>query len=619
MCGFAGIINLDGLERNKTLENRMNKALLRLHLRGPNQKGYWIDDHSYIVHSRLSIIDLSDAGKQPMERYGKVLVYNGEIYNYRELRDKLISFGYKFNSNSDTEVLIAGWNHWGEDVLKYINGMYSFIIWDYKNRRLFLARDPYGKKPLIYSIKNNSIAFASDLKSLEEIVDCGEINPIAVESLFKLRFIYDPLTIYKDAHKLKPGHIMHFNKDGHNIKQWYKLPISKNIIDSEKIIYQNITELFDNAVKRRLISDVPLGVLLSGGLDSSLIIASLAEQNRSLPCFTMGFKGASEYYEERPEASKLANYFGFKHHSIEISAKKTLSKIPEIFEASDEPFADTSALPLYMLLDEVSDEITVAISGDGGDEIFGGYRKYIGEKWNSLGLFIPKGIRKYISNFLPETKDSTYGEIARRIRKYLMNVSIEGSERQAGWLEQTTEETIKLLLGNNFYKTKNLLNEYRKGISDPINSMLAADLGLSLPGDMLVKLDRMSMANSLEVRSPFLDKELVEYAFLIPGNKKVGFLKGKKILRKVFKKRIPEWSMKLPKKGFEIPIENWLKTDLKSMLEDASASKNLKKLGINDLVISTWKEEFFCGKRDNSWQLWTLIAFKQWASSKGLL
>ena len=301
--------------------------------------------------------------------------------------------------------------------------MFAFAIWDKQNKNLVLIRDPYGKKPLLYLIKNRNIFFASDLNSLEKIVDCGEINPLAVESLFKLRFIHDPLTIYKNVFKLSAGSILKFTKQEVSIKKWYNLHNSSLASQSKIRFKNNIIELFDKAVKRRLVSDVDVGVFLSGGLDSSLIVSSLAEQGYSLPCFTMGFENSSDYYEERPQASRLAKYFGMKSYTFEINEKMTIKKLPEIFNASDEPFADTSAIPFYMLANQVSSKLKVVLSGDGGDEVFAGYRKHLGEKWSKLPHLMPKYVRDLIVNSLIENKNTFYGETSRRIRRLLMNSS----------------------------------------------------------------------------------------------------------------------------------------------------------------------------------------------------
>ena len=618
MCGFTGIINFNGLNRTAELDKKMMAALKRLYPRGPDQQDIWTDLKSYFVHSRLSIIDTSLAGRQPMYKYNKVISYNGEIYNFKEIKSKLIKLGYKFSSESDCEVLLAGWDKWGIKVLDFISGMFAFSIWDQKKEKLYLVRDPFGKKPLYYSYKSGLISFSSDLKSLEKVVDCGQINIDAVHSLFSFRFIHDPISIYEKVNKVPAGHFLEVNKDNIILSRWYNLSNkASNVFDKEEVS-NDLISIFDKSVNRRLVSDVPIGLLLSGGIDSSLILSSLAEMGKNIPCFTMGFENSSKYYEERPYAKKLANHFGMEHFDIEMNPQNILNIIPEVFEASDEPFADSSSLPFYALSKEVSQKVTVALSGDGGDEVFGGYRKYVGENWTNIGLMIPNILRKILINHLIENKDTSYGEFSRRLKRYLLNTTKDPIERHINWLKQINEKDISSIIGNS-RDYKNMFIEARAGFSDKINSILVGDMKISLSGDMLVKLDRMSMANSLEIRSPFLDKELVEYAFTIPGKYKVGKFKGKKILRNVFSKRLPKWSMNLPKKGFEVPLANWFKEDLRSMVEHVSMKKNLDKIGIeNHALINSWKDDLFFNNKDTSWKLWTLISYYHWCENRGI-
>ncbi len=619
MCGFTGIINFNGLNRTAELDKKMMAALKRLYPRGPDQQDIWTDLKSYFVHSRLSIIDTSLAGRQPMYKYNKVISYNGEIYNFKEIKSKLIKLGYKFSSESDCEVLLAGWDKWGIKVLDFISGMFAFSIWDLKKEKLYLVRDPFGKKPLYYSYKSGLISFSSDLKSLEKVVDCGQINIDAVHSLFSFRFIHDPISIYEKVNKVPAGHFLEVNKDNIILSRWYNLSNkASNVFDKEEVS-NDLISIFDKSVNRRLVSDVPIGLLLSGGIDSSLILSSLAEMGKNIPCFTMGFENSSKYYEERPYAKKLANHFGMEHFDIEMNPQNILNIIPEVFEASDEPFADSSSLPFYALSKEVSQKVTVALSGDGGDEVFGGYRKYVGENWTNIGLMIPIILRKILINHLIENKDTSYGEFSRRLKRYLLNTTKDPIERHINWLKQINEKDISSIIGNS-RDYKNMFIEARAGFSDKINSILVGDMKISLSGDMLVKLDRMSMANSLEIRSPFLDKELVEYAFTIPGKYKVGKFKGKKILRNVFSKRLPKWSMNLPKKGFEVPLANWFKEDLRSMVEHVSMKKNLDKIGIqNHTLINSWKDDLFFNNKDTSWKLWTLISYFYWCENRGII
>ena len=589
MCGFAGIINFDGIQIDDKFHKIMKDALNSLYPRGPNQQGKWSDDYSYLVHSRLSILDLSKAGVQPMYKYNKIIVYNGEIYNFKEIKTILEKDGYKFESNNDCEVLLAAWDRWGAKSLDKIKGMFSFVICDQKYKKVFLVRDPFGKKPLVYSINNKFIAFASDLKALEKIINTGGIDPLAVKSLFKLRFISEPLTIYKNAKKVPSGSILEFDSKSSRVYRWYSIPKNEELYNDKNFIEKKLIELFDASVERRLISDVPVGVFLSGGLDSSLIVAALANLNTTLPCFTMGFKGASSYYEERPSANKIANYFGMKHYNFEISKKDVLKGLPNFFEACDEPFADSSAVPFYFLSKLVRQNVTVALSGDGGDEVFGGYRKYLGERWSKFGNKIPRTLRNIIANNLIEDKDTKMGELSRKIRRFLLTLSSIPAERQSLWLEQINENDMNKLFGDSGVKTFEILNEYRNGINDSVNSMLAGDIGLSLPGDMLVKVD------------------------------KVGLFKGKKKLRETFSKRLPNWLLNSPKKGFEMPIANWLTEDLRSLVDKTCDSRNLERMGIIDKrIVENWKTSLFSGKKDTSWQLWTLLVYDQWAKAKGI-
>ena len=310
MCGFTGIINFNGLNRTAELDKKMMAALKRLHPRGPDQQDIWTDLKSYFVHSRLSIIDTSQAGKQPMYKYNKVIAYNGEIYNFKEIKSKLIKLGYKFTSESDCEVLLAGWDKWGIKVLEFINGMFAFSIWDLKKEKLYLVRDPFGKKPLYYSYNSGLISFSSDLKSLEKVVDCGQINIDAVDSLFSFRFIHDPMSIYEKVYKVPAGHFLEVNKDNINLSRWYNISNKISNVFDEKEVSNDLISIFDKSVNRRLVSDVPIGLLLSGGIDSSLILSSLAEIGKNIPCFTMGFENSSKYYAKfrrhRSKNSRLA-------------------------------------------------------------------------------------------------------------------------------------------------------------------------------------------------------------------------------------------------------------------------------------------------------------------------
>mgnify|MGYP001219251613 CR=1 FL=1 len=382
LCGFLGILDLHKLDYTSLLRKKVHLGIERLSARGPDAQQQWSDYNCVLAHTRLSVIDLSQSANQPMERHGSVIVYNGEIYNFEEVKLELEKLGRSFNTKSDTEVLLLGWAEWGIDLLPRLKGMFSFALWNPKEKKLVLARDAIGKKPLLYTMKDKRLYFSSDLKTLELLVNCGEVDDMALHCLFMLRYIPEPLTIRKNVKKLQAGNLATFDVSGLNFIKWYNL--KENIL-KKHFNFTNakleLKESFDRAVKRRLTSDVPVGIFLSGGLDSSLIASSVAEQGLKLPCFSVGFEGASDYYEERPEAKRLARHLGLDYTELEISANTALNSIPDMFSSLDEPFADSSSLPTYLLSKEVKKHLSVAISGDGADELFGGYRKYFSEKF----------------------------------------------------------------------------------------------------------------------------------------------------------------------------------------------------------------------------------------------
>ena len=320
MCGFTGIVNLNKLSDKEFLERKLQKAHVYIKSRGPDERGLWHDQNSYFLHSRLKIIDLNRTSSQPMVLGDHVITYNGEIYNFKELKKILISNGFSFKSSGDTEVLLNAWKCWGPDVLEKLDGMFAFSIWDRKKRILYLARDRFGKKPLVFSFLEETLAFSSDIRSLREIAYEGEIDKLAVRSLFRFRFIHEPLTIYKNFKKLPAGCFLRFCSEGIKIKKWFNLD-SKIIHQNKKTYKKKILDLTTKAVEKRLISDVPLGVFLSGGIDSGVISACLAKLDKKVPHFTVGFKNQGDYYNEVNIAKKLTEYFGFEHNIIYLNQK----------------------------------------------------------------------------------------------------------------------------------------------------------------------------------------------------------------------------------------------------------------------------------------------------------
>lgn len=627
MCGLAGLVRPAGLE-SMALASRLDGALARLRPRGPDGNGTWSDAHCALIHTRLAIIDLSDAARQPMERHGYVISFNGEIYNHAALRSELERLGHAFDSHSDTEVLLAGWRQWGEALLPKLSGMFAFAIWDPRSKDLVLATDRFGKKPLVYALDGGACAFASDLKALRALLPIpAEVDQQALKLLFALRYIPAPWTILKSARKLPGGSIARFNSGGFTMRRWDEGPRPQQPVFTDRgEAIAALREVFDRAVLDRLVSDVPVGAFLSGGIDSAIVCASLAAQNRRVRSFTVGFPGAAGYYEERPAARRVADYLGLEHTEVEIDAGAAQAAIEDVFSACDEPFADSSALPVYLLARETRRHVTVALSGDGADEIFAGYRKYQGEFYAGLWQSLPAPMRRSmilpVLDHLPEGKRSRWLELLRRIRRFAAHADKPAVARQAGWAAQLDEaELEELLPGYSPAPNAGLLfaAAHEAASGDPVNRMLFAEQRIGLAGDMLRKVDLMSMANALEVRSPFLDRDVTDVAAAIPGAWKLERGRGKAILRDAFSDRLPPDVFKLPKKGFEMPIADWLCTSLRDRLRAASDPGFLRRQGmINPEPVRRWLTDLLSGRRDTSWQLWTLLAFQAWAEGEGI-
>lgn len=626
MCGIAGIVDLNGLADGAA---RLAPAQHRMRFRGPDAAEAWADARCALAHRRLAIIDLSEGGRQPMARHGRVISYNGEIYNFEALRAELEALGHIFVSRSDTEVILAGWARWGEALLPKLSGMFAFALWDAAAGELVLARDRFGKKPLVYWQSNSQLAFASDLAALRGICDLpADIDPAALKLLFALRYIPEPWTILRAARKLPAGCLARFRAGGLTVSRWDGGPrMQRPAFTDRAEAIAALRQRFDAAVAERLVADVPVGAFLSGGIDSAIVCASLAAQGRRVRSFTVGFPGAASYYEERPAARHVAQHLGLEHTEIEIAGADALAAVDDVFAACDEPFADSSALPVYLLSRETRRHVTVALSGDGADEVFGGYRKYQGEiwagRWQQLPQVLRQGVIAPLLNLLPERKDSPVLELVRRARRFAGHAGKGAAARQAGWAETLGEADLAALLPH-YAEMPGVEALFAQELarapgSDAINRMLFADQAIVLTSDMLRKVDLMSMANSLEVRCPFLDRELTDIAAAIPGGWKLEAGRGKAILRDAFADRLPAEVFSLPKKGFEMPIADWLRGSLRERLRAAADPARLERQGLfRSAPVQMWISDLESGRRDTSWQLWTLMCFQAWAEREGI-
>jgi asparagine synthase (glutamine-hydrolysing) len=627
MCGVAGLVDYGLIDEGRA-ERVLRAAQARIGLRGPDGAGRWRDSACVLAHARLAIIELSALGAQPMERGDLVITYNGEIFNYKALRDELITLGHGFRSHSDTEVLLAGWEQWREGLLPRLVGMFAFAIWDRRRRVLVAARDRFGEKPLLYAQAGRRFAFGSDLMACEAML--GEqrpIDPQALDALFTLRFIPDPLTIAQGVHKLPPGCWLRFDETGHTVSRWYDLAREQPpAVGDGPEARAELRRRFDAAVNARLVSDVPVGVFLSGGLDSSLVAASVAASGAKLKTFTVGFDNAASYYEERPLAAAVARHLGAEHTEIGVSAARVRDVLDGVFSGLDEPFADASAVPTYLVSEATRKKVTVVLTGDGADEVFGGYRRYWSELYSGAWQRVPAPLRtlmRRVLSGLPEGKQSRTLEAIRRARRFVDTANASPAGRQAGWMRLMPEAEVAALLAPlrpaacPLERTVADLRETMTN-ADSINRMLACDVAFELPGDMLVKVDRMSMAHALETRTPFLDQRVVEWAFAMPGSSKLGSRHGKpvgkKVLREAFRDRIPEEVFSRPKRGFEMPVGDILVGPAADRLDHATRPQALAAQGLfSPPVVESWKRDLAGRRRDTSWHLWTMLAFQEWA------
>jgi len=642
MCGICGKISY----HSPTIENDLLRKMCRsFSYRGPDDEGIYTTEQDEIHgqrisvglgHKRLSIIDLSRAGHQPMcNEDGSVwITYNGEIYNFKELRKELRNKGHKFKSMTDTEVVIHLYEEEGTECVHRLNGMFSFAIWDRKASRLWLCRDRMGIKPLVYYWDGTNFAFASEIKAL--LCDPSIPRKLDYEALsLYLAFSYvpAPYTIFKDIKKLEPGHYLLLQNGELEVKEYWDIPETRfshrlshpvsNQVDGYK---QDLIDCISEAVRKRMISDVPLGAFLSGGIDSSIIVALMTKHaSEPVKTFSIGFKD-DKLFDETDYARDVAKLFKTDHHEFKLTYRDMLDVLMTVLSTFDEPFADSSAIPTYIVSRETKKYVTVALSGDGGDELFAGYRSYLGEYWHKRYSMIPslfrEGLIENLIEALPDSRDTRIMEYFRRVKKFIKGTKGRFPERvmslkeifpletRQAILKDTKEANPKFSHNLAFERVFNRLKQYN---GDQINAILYHDTKDSLPGDMLTKVDWMSMKNSLEVRVPFLDLDVVELAFKIPSSLKLYKGRTKYILKETFKDVLPPSLYKRPKAGFEVPISRWLKTDLKFLLHQYLAEGNIREQGIFEYkVIESLIHDLLNNKTDTSWMLWNLIVFQYW-------
>lgn len=582
MCGICGIANANGESVDREVLARLNDRLVH---RGPDESGEWIGYSVGLAMRRLAIIDLT-SGHQPMfnEDRTVALVFNGEIYNYLELRALLSKAGHSFATQSDTEAILHLYEEYGSDGLTRLNGMFAIAIWDAPRQQLLLARDRAGKKPLYYSHVGEEFVFSSELTSLLEHPSISrEIDPTALDNYFALGYSPSPLTIFKHVKQLEPGCLLIWKAGREEVKRYWRLWPRPSRLRSEQEAAEQLLDLLKDAVRIRLHSDVPFGALLSGGVDSGLVVGLMSQlMNIPVHTFTVGFSEKS--LDESRYAARIARHFGARHHHMVAQPHSVIDLVTKVIAHCGEPFGDSSAIPTYLVSEMARKHVTMALSGDGGDEVFGGYDSYryhfLAARYRSLPTHLRTAFRSAAGRV-----NGNVGSLGRRIHRFLSEAELPVNK---AWLHSRSifaDEELENLYTPEFratvpidqrgFQIERSFDYFRQGRID-MAILNYVDYETYLPGDILVKVDRMSMANSLELRSPLLDYRVAEFAAGLKPEWKWNGRESKRILKHVAKSVLPGWVMKRRKHGFVAPLGSWLRGELHSFANDIISSSSAK-------------------------------------------
>lgn len=625
MCGIAGYFSLNNI-KNPNFSNLAYEFQNSLSKRGPDSCGKFENRSVLLTHTRLSIIDINERSNQPLHSFDNnyVIVLNGEIFNYKNLKNSLISKGYSYNTESDTEVVLNLFIEHGPQMFSMLDGFFSIAIYNKQKNELIVARDRYGIKPLIVHQTDDYIFFASEMKAIMHTADKFELDYESIFQYFSLTYIPPPYSIFKNVYKLEPGSYLTITTNSIS-KNFYV----ENYQNEFKIDYnlkfesatQKVRELIISSVNDRLVSDTAIGSFLSGGIDSSIVTAIAAQATPNLKTFSVGFKENS-YYDETRYAEIIAKKYKTDHTAFILSNEDLLENLFDTLNYIDEPFADSSAMPLGILSKLTSKHVKVVLSGDGADEIFGGYRKH--KAYNKLvksnivnrNLFQLLRVFKY----LPQSRSNYLTDLFRKLNRFGVASNLNNKDLYLFLSTFNEERSLNKILS--FQKDKEHLNirweNYCKHISNENNLLqnaLINDQAMVLQGDMLMKVDLMSMAYSLEVRPPFINQKVIDFANCLPDNFKINSQFGKFILRKAFENELGPQIINRHKRGFEVPMDKWFKNELKSLISDNLFERNfiMSQSLYNFVEIFKLKEEIFNTKYSNNQALiWSLIVFQYW-------
>jgi asparagine synthase (glutamine-hydrolysing) len=591
--------------------------------RGPDDDGFYIKGAAGLGMRRLAIIDLK-SGQQPIHNQDRTawIVFNGEIYNYRELRDKLEKLGHTFYTNSDTEAIIHAYDRYGADCPKHLRGMFAFAIWDERTQELFLARDRVGKKPLLYAQVNGQFIFGSEFSALLQHPDIGrDINPEALDHYLSFMCVPAPLTAYRAIRKLEPGHSLRWRKGEIKTERYWQPDFSKKVDISEEEAGEQAISILRDAVKVRLMSEVPLGAFLSGGIDSSAVVALMSEVSSApVKTFSIGFE--EQDFSELHHARRVAEHVGADHHEF-IVRPDALEVLPTLVEHYGEPFADSSAIPTYYVARETRKHVTVALNGDGGDESFAGYERYaamrLAERYHRIPAVLRDRVMRQAVELLPSS-ETRRGRV-RDVKRFMQSASLPKVERYLRWVSVFDSQAKQDLYSADFRQqtesgsAANMLGSWfaRANGSGIVDAALLTDIMTYLPNDLLVKVDIATMAVSLEARSPFLDHHVVEFAASLPEKFKLRGLTTKYLLKRMLRKLLPAENLNRRKMGFGVPIGHWFRGKLQPFLrETILAEQSLKRGLFKPEAVRQLVELHTRGERDYSHQLWTLLMLELW-------
>jgi asparagine synthase (glutamine-hydrolysing) len=620
MCGITGIVRSDGAQIDREVLARMNDAIRH---RGPDDDGFYFGDGVGLGMRRLSIIDLK-GGHQPIHNSDRTawIVFNGEIYNYQELRKQLEARGHQFYTDSDTEAIVHAYDEYGTECPKYLRGMFAFAIWDERAKSLFLVRDRVGKKPLLYAQLHGQLVFGSEFMALLQHPDVSrDVDYEAIHHYLSFICVPAPLTAYQAIRKLQPGHSLFWKNGEIKIERYWQLDFSHKISISEEEAGERVVDLLRDAVRVRLMSEVPLGAFLSGGIDSSAIVALMAqESSEKVKTFSIGFE--EQDFSELHHARRVAEHVGAEHHEF-IVRPDAMEILPTLVEHYGEPFADSSAIPSYYVSRETRKYVTVALNGDGGDECFAGYERYaamnLAQRYAKVPAVIRHGVIRNVARALPEFQSRA--NPLRKAQRFLAAASLSPVQRYLRWVSAFDEQAKLNLYSSDFrsetaaFSTIGFLEPWfaKANGAGIVDASLLTDTMTYLPNDLLVKMDIASMTVSLEARSPFLDHHLMEFAASLPESLKLRGMTTKYLLKRVLKQFVPEENLTRAKMGFGVPIGHWFRGTMQPFLRETLLSEKALSRGLfNRASVRQLIDQHVANKVNHEHRLWSLLMLELW-------